>query len=110
VVIQEEGLASHGHKQPGVYPAPGCLWPWRYRYWLFPRAPDFVSRACVILDLYADFVMSQAPYQPSVRVIWIVDGGCAHHRNTFLARLRGTYANIAEVERSDPHADRSTSS
>ena len=29
--------------------------PWQYRYWLFPCDLDFVSRACVVLDLYAGF-------------------------------------------------------
>jgi len=35
--------------------AENALQPWRYRYWLFPRDPDFVAKACVILDLYAGF-------------------------------------------------------
>ncbi len=24
---------------------------WRYRYWLYPRDPQFVPKACVVLDL-----------------------------------------------------------
>jgi hypothetical protein len=32
-----------------------ALQPWRYRYWLFPRDPDFVVKAGVMLDLYAGF-------------------------------------------------------
>jgi hypothetical protein len=44
-----------------------------------------------------DLVMPQAPYQTAARVFWIVDGGCAHHRNTFPARLRGMYANAVAV-------------
>jgi len=35
--------------------AENALQPWRYRYWLFPRDPDFVAKACIILDLYAGF-------------------------------------------------------
>jgi hypothetical protein len=27
--------------------------PWLHRSWIFPRAPDFVTRAAVVLDLYA---------------------------------------------------------
>jgi hypothetical protein len=179
VVIQEEGLVSLSHSSLGRFLRQDALKPWRYRYWLFPRDPDFVSRACVILDLYAgfwqgqrlgpdeyalsadeksiqvlarchpglptipgyeqrvefeyerhgtvayhaawdvfrgkifgrvapktciatfnqliDLVMPQAPYQTAARVFWIVDGGCAHHRNTFPARLRSMYANAVAV-------------
>jgi len=179
VVIQEEDLAGLSHSSLGRILRQDALKPWRYRYWLFPRDPDFVSRACVILDLYAgfwqgqrlgpdeyllsadeksiqiltrchpslptipgyeqrvefeyerqgtvayhaawdvfrgkifgrvapntciatfnqliDWVMSQAPYHTAARVFWIVDGGCAHHRNTFPARLGGMYANAVAV-------------
>ena len=61
----------------------------------------------MILDLYADFVMPQAPYQTAAWDFWIVDGGCVHQRTAFLARLRGMYANAERL--SDPRADRSTS-
>lgn len=179
VVIQEEGLAGLSHSSLGRILRQDALRPWRYRYWLFPRDPDFVSKACVILDLYAgfwqgqrlgpdeyalsadeksiqilarchpslptipgyeqrvefeyerqgtvayhaawdvfrgkvlgrvasttsiatfnqliDLVMTQAPYQTAARVFWIVDGGGAHHRNTFPARLSGMYANAVAV-------------
>jgi hypothetical protein len=30
-----------------------ALKPWRYRMWLFPRAPDFAAQAGRVLDLYA---------------------------------------------------------
>jgi hypothetical protein len=36
-----------------------ALKPWRYQYWLFPRDPDFVSKACLVLDLYAGFWQGQ---------------------------------------------------
>jgi hypothetical protein len=157
-----------------------ALKPWQYRYWLFPRDPDFVNRACLVLDLYAGFwegqklgpkdsvisadeksglqilrrchpsrptvpgqvrqvefeyerlgtlayhaaldvfrgklfgqvvdttsiatfnqlvdqVMRQEPYQSDERVFWLVDGGCAHHRSTFPARLNGMYRNAIAV-------------
>lgn len=179
VVVQEEGLARLSHSSMGRILRQDALKPWRYRYWLFPRDPDFVNKACVILDLYAgfwqgqrlgadeyllsadeksiqiltrchpslptipgyeqrvefeyerqgtvayhaawdvfrgkifgrvaantciatfnqliDLVMPQAPYQTAARVFWIVDGGCAHHRSTFPARLRDMYANAVAV-------------
>jgi hypothetical protein len=179
VVTAEEGLAGLSHSSLGRFLRQSALKPWRYRYWLFPRDPEFVSRACVVLDLYAGFwegqrlgpdeyvlsadektiqvlarrhpslpavpgyeqrvefeyerkgtvayhaawdvlrgkvfgrvapntciatfnqlvnlVMTQAPYQTAKRVFWIVDGGSAHHRNTFPARLSGMYANAVAV-------------
>jgi hypothetical protein len=36
-----------------------ALKPWQYRYWLYPRDPDFVSKACVVLDLYAGLWQGQ---------------------------------------------------
>ena len=156
-----------------------ALKPWRYRYWLYPRDPEFVSKACRVLDLYAgvwhdeplgpgdyvisadektvqvlqrchtgqpaapdypqrvefeyvrhgtvayhaawdvqrgrifgrvapntciatfaelvDLVMQQEPYRSAARVFWIVDGGSAHHPNTFPARLQAQYANTVTV-------------
>ena len=179
VVTQEEGLTGLSHSSLGRFLRQDALKPWRYRYWLFPRDPEFVSRACVILDLYAgfwqgqrlgpneyvlsadektiqvlarchpslptvsgyeqrvefeyqrrgtvayhaawdvfrgrvfgrvapntciatfnqlvDLVMTQAPYQTAERVFWIVDGGSAHHRSTFPARLHSMYANAIVV-------------
>jgi hypothetical protein len=179
VVTKEEGLAGLSHSSLGRFLRQDALKPWRYRYWLFPRDPEFVSKACVILDLYAgfwkgqrlgpdeyvlsadektiqvlarrhpslpavpgyeqrvefeykrqgtvayhaawdvfrgrvfgrvapntciatfgqlvDLVMTQDPYRTAPRVFWIVDGGSAHHRNTFPARLRGMYANAVAV-------------
>jgi hypothetical protein len=179
VVVKEEGLATLSHASLARILKQDALKPWRYRYWLFPRDPDFVSKACVILDLYAGFwegqrlgpdeyvlsadeksiqvlvrchpsllaspghqqrvefeyerlgtvayhaawdvfraqifgrvapntciatfnqlidvVMSQQPYQNSVRTFWVVDGGCAHHPSTFPARLQGMYPNTVAV-------------
>jgi hypothetical protein len=179
VVIREQGLAGLSHSSLARILRQDALKPWRYRYWLFPRDPDFVSKACVILDLYAGFwqgqrlgldeyllsadeksiqiltrchpglptipgyqqrvefeyerrgtvayhaawdvfrgkifgrvapntsiatfnqlihwMMTQAPYQAAGRAFWIVDGGCAHHANTFPARLRSMYPNAVAV-------------
>jgi len=41
--------------------------------------------------------MRQEPYQSNERVFWLVDGGCAHHRSTFPARLNGLYRNALAV-------------
>ena len=29
--------------------------PWQYEHWIFPRAPDFYSKAAVVLDLYQGY-------------------------------------------------------
>jgi len=179
IVVQEEGLATLSHASLGRILAQDALKPWQYRYWLFPRDPAFVPKACVVLDLYAgfwqgqrlgpdehvlsadektvqvlkrchdglppipghiqlvefeyerlgtiayhaawdvhrgqlfgriapntciatfnqllDLVMTQEPYQNSGRTFWIVDGGCAHHPNTFPARLQAMYPNAIAV-------------
>jgi hypothetical protein len=57
-----------------------------------------VPNTCIAtFNQLMDLVMTQAPYQPAARVFWIVDGGCAHHRNTFPARLSRMYANAVAV-------------
>jgi hypothetical protein len=68
IVVREEGLASLSHASLGRILAQNALKPWRYRYWLFPRDPDFVSKACVILDLYAGFWQGQ-PLSPDEYVL-----------------------------------------
>jgi hypothetical protein len=47
------------------------LKPWRYRYWLFPRDPDFVNKACLIVDLYAGFWQGQrlGPDEKSIQIL-----------------------------------------
>jgi hypothetical protein len=179
IMVEEEGLAHLSHGSLARILAQNALKPWRYHYWLFPRDPDFVSKACVILDLYAgfwegqrlapdeyllsadektiqvlarchpglpaipgyeqrvefeyerlgtvayhaawdvfrgrifgrvapntciatfnqllDLLMTQEPYQSSARTFWTVDGGCAHHPNTFPARLKCMYPNAVAV-------------
>jgi len=179
IVVREAGLAGLSHASLGRILAQDALKPWRYGYWLFPRDPAFVPKACVVLDLYAglwqgqrlgpdehilsadektiqilrrchdglppipghirlvefeyqrlgtiayhaawdvlrgrlfgriapntciatfnqlvDLVMTQDPYQNADRTFWIVDGGCAHHPNTFPARLQAMYPNAVAV-------------
>jgi len=179
VVRCEAGLEALSRSSLARFLREDALKPWQYHYWLFPRDPDFVSKACVVLDLYAGFwegkrldpndyvisadeksmqilkrchpslptiagqpmrvefeydrqgtrayhaaldvfnaklfgqvventtiatfnnlidrVMTQAPYQSAQRVFWLVDSGCAHHRNTFPARLKSLYANAIAV-------------
>jgi hypothetical protein len=179
LVIREDSLADLSYGSFARILSQNALKPWRYRYWLFPRDPEFVTKACVVLDLYAGFwqgqrlkadecvlsadektiqvlrrchpglpaipgyeqrvefeykrlgtvayhaawdvfrghifgrvapntcidtfndlvhmVMTQEPYRHSSRTFWIVDGGCAHHRSTFPARLQGMYPNAVAV-------------
>ena len=179
LVVKEESLATLSQATLGRMLQQNALKPWQYRYWLFPRDPDFVTKACVVLDLYAGFwqgqrlgpdeyvlsadeksiqvlarchpsllprpghqqriefeyerlgtlayhaawdvfrakifgrvapntciatfnqllelVMTQPPYHNSARTFWIVDGGCAHHPNTFPARLQGLYPHAVAV-------------
>ena len=180
VIHQQAGLAEVSQSTLARHLQQQALKPWQYRYWLFPRDPDFVNRACLVLDLYAgywegqklsptdsvvsadeksglqilrrchpsrptipshvaqvefeyerlgtvayhaaldvfrgqifgriaettsiatfnqllDQVMSQEPYHSNDRVFWLVDGGCAHHRSTFPARLKGLYPNALAV-------------
>jgi hypothetical protein len=179
VGTQEDDLVGLSQSSLARFLRQDALKPWQYRYWLFPRDPEFVSRACVILDLYAgfwkgqrlgpdeyllsadektiqvlarchpslptvpgyiqrvefeyqrrgtvayhaawdvfhgkvfgrvapntciatfnqliDLVMAKTPYQTAGRVFWLVDGGSAHHRNTFPARLSSMYANAVAV-------------
>jgi DDE superfamily endonuclease len=40
--------------------AQDAIKPWQYRCWIFPRDPDFVEKARVVLDLYAGFWQGQA--------------------------------------------------
>jgi len=59
LVVKEEGLATLSHASLGRMLKQNALKPWQYRYWLFPRDPDFVAKACVVLDLYAGFWQGQ---------------------------------------------------
>ena len=179
VVNQADNLADLSQSSLSRFLRQDALKPWQYRYWLFPRDPDFINKACVVLDLYAgwwegqrltrhesvlsadeksipilsrchpslptvpgyaqrvefeyerqgtlayhaawdvfrgklfgrvapttsiatfnqlvDLVMTQAPYRTAPRVFWLVDGGSAHHRSTFPARLSGMYSNAVAV-------------
>ena len=40
-----------------------AITPWRYEYWIFPRAPQFAEKAGVIVDLYAGLWQGQ-PLSP----------------------------------------------
>jgi hypothetical protein len=45
-----------------------ALKPWRYRYWLYPRDPEFVHKACPVLNLYAG-VWDDGPLRPDEYVL-----------------------------------------
>jgi hypothetical protein len=49
--VKEAGLAQLSHASLGRILKQNVLKPWQYRYWLFPRDPDFVTKAWVVLDL-----------------------------------------------------------
>ena len=68
IVVKEEGLATLSHASLGRILKQNALKPWQYRYWLFPRDPDFVAKACVVLDLYAGFWQGQ-PLGPDEYVL-----------------------------------------
>lgn len=55
ILDKEDSLTHLSHTSLARILAENVLQPWRYRYWLFPRDPDFVAKACIILDLYAGF-------------------------------------------------------
>jgi hypothetical protein len=55
VMLREENLAQLSQSSLSRILRPHALKPWRYQSWLFPRDPDFVAKACVVLDLYAGF-------------------------------------------------------
>jgi hypothetical protein len=55
ILVEEKGLPHLTHGSLVRILAQNVLKPWRYTYWLFPRDPDFVAKACVVLDLYAGF-------------------------------------------------------
>jgi len=74
VVRQEDGLANLSHSNLARHLRQDALKPWQYRYWLFPRDPDFVSKTCVVLDLYAGFWEGQ-PLSSSDHVL------CADEKN-----------------------------
>lgn len=55
-------LTARATKALGQSISPSTVWrildedaikPWRYRYWIFPRDPQFVEKAGRVLDLYA---------------------------------------------------------
>jgi transposase len=61
--------------------AADAIKPWQYRSWIAPRAPDFASRAAVVLDLYAR-IWDGAPLGPGDYVL------CADEKTSIQARCR----------------------
>ena len=73
------------------------LRPWQYQSWIFPRDPDFASKAAVILDLYqgyyqgqrlapGDRILSVAPSRPAPAATLLrrpgLAGPCGWNTNT----------------------------
>jgi transposase len=72
----------------GIAPATVRRWlaadaikPWQYRSWIAPRAPDFASKAAVVLDLYARAWEGTA-LEPGDYVL------CADEKTSIQARCR----------------------
>jgi hypothetical protein len=61
--------------------ATAALKPWRYKYWIFPRAPDFAAQAGPLLDLYAGLWQSP-PLGPKDPIL------SADEKPSLQARLR----------------------
>lgn len=65
----------------GRWLARDALKPWQYRSWIAPRAPDFASKAQVVLDLYAR-VFDGQPLGPDDYVL------CSDEKTSIQARCR----------------------
>jgi transposase len=61
--------------------AADAIKPWQYRSWIAPRAPDFASKAAVVLDLYAR-VCDGKPLGPGDYVV------CSDEKTSIQARCR----------------------
>ncbi len=61
--------------------ATDAIKPWQYRSWIAPRAPDFASKAAVVLDLYAR-VWDGTPLGPGDYVL------CSDEKTSVQARCR----------------------
>jgi len=58
-----------------------ALKPWRYKYWIFPRDPQFAEKAAVVLDLYAGLWHGH-PLGPKDHIV------SADEKTSIQARLR----------------------
>jgi hypothetical protein len=58
-----------------------ALKPWRYKYWIFPRDPQFAEKAAVVLDLYAGLWQGH-PLGPQDHIV------SADEKTSIQARLR----------------------
>jgi hypothetical protein len=61
--------------------ATAAIKPWQYRSWIAPRAPDFATRATVVLDLYGR-VWDGQPLGPDDYVL------CSDEKTSIQARCR----------------------
>ena len=82
------GQAVQSGVVAGIAPATVRRWlaadaikPWQYRSWIAPRAPDFASKAAVVLDLYAR-VWEGTALEPGDYVL------CADEKTSIQARCR----------------------
>ena len=61
--------------------AADAIKPWQYRSWIAPRAPDFATKAAVVLDLYAR-IWDDEPLGPDDYVL------CSDEKTSIQARCR----------------------
>lgn len=53
LIMKQEGIVTHISRSTlWRWYREAALRPWRYHHWLFPRDPQFVEKASVVLDLY----------------------------------------------------------
>lgn len=110
--VDEKTIQVLGRKHPGLPAIPGYEQRVEFEYdrlgtvayhaaWDVFRGQIFgrvAPNTCIAtFNRLVDMVMTQEPYRSSARTFWVVDGGCAHHPNTFPARLKGMYPNAVAV-------------
>ncbi|MDQ3523034.1 MAG: IS630 family transposase [Gemmatimonadota bacterium] len=90
-VILWTGVASISAATVGRWLREDALKPWHYRSWIFPRDPDFESKAARVLDLYQG-LWEGVPLTPTEYVI------SADEKTSIQARVR-LHATLPPVPR-----------
>jgi DDE superfamily endonuclease len=80
-VIQRGLVASIGETTLWRWLSEDAIRPWHHRSWIFPRDPDFASKAGRVLDLYEGLWQGE-PLGPNVYVL------CADEKTSIQARRR----------------------
>ena len=80
-LVTREVVASISASTVGRILRGDAIRPWRFRSWIFPRDPDFATKAAAVLDLYAR-VFEGRPLGPDEYVV------CADEKTSIQARCR----------------------